>query len=84
MKIKQQSHTKMFVAVLGVLDTFRTLWQAITAFAIARADLAAAIDAIRAEQLKQSGTTTGVTENKRLARQALYSAAAVVGGAVAA
>ena len=84
MNIKQQAHTKMFVAVLGVLDTFKTVWQAIAAFASARNDLATAIDAIRAEELKQSGTTTGVTENKRLARQAMCSAAAVVGGAVAA
>ena len=84
MNIKQQTHTKMFVAVLGVLDTFKTLWQAVTAFATARNDLAAAIADIRAEELKQSGPTTGVTENKRLARQALCSAAAVVGGAVAA
>ena len=76
MNIKQQSHTKMFVAVLGVLDTFKTLWQAVTAFATARNDLAAAIADIRAEELKQSGTTTRVTENKRLARQAMCSAAA--------
>ena len=82
MNIKQQSHTKMFVAVLGVLDTFKTLWQAVTAFATARDDLAAAIADIRAEELKQAGVTTGVTENKRLARQAMCSAA-VVGGAVA-
>ena len=61
MNIKQQSHTKMFVAVLGVLDTFKTLWQAVTAFATARNDLSAAIADIRAEELKQSGPTTGVT-----------------------
>ncbi len=73
----------MFVAVLGVLDNFKTIWQAVTAFASAHDALAAAIAAIRAEELKQSGTTTGVTQNKRLARQAMCSAAAVVGGAVA-
>ena len=37
----------------------------------ARAGLAAAIADIRAEELKQSGTTTGVTQNKRFARQAM-------------
>lgn len=84
MNIKQQTHTKMFVAVLGVLDSFKTIWQAVTAFTSARGALAAAIDAIRADELKQSGTTTGITENKRLARQAMCSAAAIVGGAVAA
>ena len=84
MNIKQQAHTKMLVAVLGVLDSFKTIWQAVVAFASARDALAAAIADIRAEELKQSGTTTGVTENKRLARQALCSAAAIVGGAVAA
>jgi len=84
MNIKQQAHTKMLIAVLGVLDSFKTLWQAITAFATARDNLAAAIDAIRAEELKQAGLTTGVTENKRLARQAMCSTAAVAGGAVAA
>ena len=26
MNIRQQTHTKMFVAVLGVLDNFKTLW----------------------------------------------------------
>ena len=84
MNIKQQAHTKMLVAVLGVLDSFKTIWQAVVAFASAHDALAAAIAAIRAEELKQSGVTTGVTENKRLARQAMCSAAAVVGGAVAA
>ena len=84
MNIKQQAHTKMFVAVLGVLDNFKTIWQAVVAFTSARAALAAAIADIRAQELKQSGTTTGVTENKRLARQAMCNVAAVVGGAVAA
>lgn len=84
MNIKQQAHTKMFVAVLGVLDNFKTIWLAVAAFASARAALAAAIADIRAEELKQSGTTTGITENKRLARQAMCNAAAIVGGAVAA
>lgn len=83
MNIKQQAHTKMFVAVLGVLDKFKTIWLAVTAFAGARDALAAAIDAIRAEELKQVGTTTGFTENKRLARRAMCHAAAIVGGAVA-
>ena len=35
-------------------------------------------------KLKQAGITTGVTENKRLARQSMCAAAAVVVGAVAA
>jgi hypothetical protein len=83
MNIKQQAHTKMFIAVLGVLDSFKTIWTAVTAFVTARNALASAIDDIRAEELKQSGTTTGITQNKRLARQAMCSAAAVVGGAVA-
>lgn len=74
----------MFVAVLGVLDNFKPIWQTVTAFASARDALATAIDAIRAEELKQSGTTTGATENKRLARRAMCSTAAIVGGAVAA
>ena len=84
MNIKQQSHLKMLVAVLGVLDKFKSFWQAITALATARNDLSAAIDAVTAEELKQAGTTTGITENKRLARQALCHAAALVGGAVGA
>src|ERR1700691_5073039 len=83
MNIKQQAHTKMFIAVLGVLDSFKTIWQGVVAFASAHDALAAAIAAIRAEELKQSGTTTGITQNKRLARQAMCSAAAAVGGAVA-
>ena len=74
----------MLAAVLGVLDKFKPVWQAITAFATARNDLAAAIDAVNAGELKQASVTTGITENKRLARQALCSAAAVVGGAVGA
>jgi len=73
----------MFVAVLGVLDNSKTVWQTATAFAGARDALAAAVAVIRAEELKQSGTTTGITQNKRLARQAMCSTAAVVGGAVA-
>jgi hypothetical protein len=27
MNIKQQAHTKMFIAVLGVLDEFKAEWQ---------------------------------------------------------
>ena len=73
----------MFVAVLGVLDNFKTVWQAVTAFVTARNALSSAIDDIRAEELKQSGTTTGITQNKRIARQAMCASAAVVGGAVA-
>jgi tryptophan synthase alpha subunit len=73
----------MFIAVLGVLDNFKSIWQAVTAFTSARNALAAAIADIRAEELKQSGTTTGITENKRLARQAMCTSAAIVGGAVA-
>ena len=83
MNLKQQTHTKMFVAVLGVLDNFKTLWITVVAFASARAALAAAIADIRAQELKQAGVTTGVTENKRIARQAMCRAAAIVGGAVA-
>jgi hypothetical protein len=83
MNIKQQAHTKMFIAVLGVLDSFKTVWQTVVAFADAHDALAAAIAAIRAEELKQSGTTVGVTINKRLARQAMCTSAAMVGGAVA-
>jgi hypothetical protein len=82
--IKQQSHLKMLVVVLGVLDKFKTIWQAVAAFATARNDLSAAIDAVNAQELKQAGLTTGITQNKRLARQALCNAAALVGGAVAA
>ena len=74
----------MFIAVLGVLDSFKSVWQAVTAFASARNALSAAIDDIRAQELKQAGLTTGITENKRVARQVLCAAAAVVGGAVAA
>jgi hypothetical protein len=36
MNIKQQAHTKMFIAVLGVLDSFKTIWTAVTAFVTAR------------------------------------------------
>ena len=84
MNINQQTHTKMFVAVLGVLDNFKPLWQGVAAFGIARNGLAAAVEDIRAQELKQAGVTPGVTENKRLARQAMCDAAAIVGGAVAA
>ena len=84
MNIRQQTHTKMFIAVLGVLDNFKTVWQATIAFANTRAALAAAIEAIRAEELKQAGTTRGISQNKRIARQTLCVSAAIVGGAVAA
>ena len=83
MNIIQQSHLKMLTAVLGVLDSFKTVWLTVVAFAGAHDALAAAIAAIRAEELKQSGTTVGYTQNKRLARQAMCMSAAVVGGAVA-
>lgn len=74
----------MFGAVLGVLDSFKTLWQGVLAFTGARVSLATAIADIRAQELKQSGTTTGITENKRHARQAMCLSAAIVGGTVAA
>ena len=36
MNIKKQAHLKMLAAVLSVLDKFKPVWQAITAFATAR------------------------------------------------
>ncbi len=84
MNIKQQSHLKMLIAVLGVLDKFKTIWQAITALATARDALSDAIDDVNAQELKQASVITGITENKRLARQAACNTAAIVGGAIAA
>lgn len=84
MNIKQQAHLKMLIAVLGVLDKFKALWDAIPAFISARKDLSAAIDAVNAEELKQASVITGITDDKRVARHALCKSAAIVGGAVAA
>ena len=67
-----------------MLDKFKTIWQAVTGFGTARDSLSAAIDDVNAEELKQAGIITGITENKRLARQAMCDAAAIIGGAVAA
>ena len=74
----------MLIATLGVVDNFKSVWQAIIAFVTARDDLAAAIDNIRAQELKQSTSTVGVTQDKRTIREAMCNAAAMVGGAVAA
>jgi hypothetical protein len=74
----------MLIATLNVLDAFKSVWQAIVAFATARDEFSTAINNIRAQQLKQSTTTTGVTQDKRTVREAMCSAAAMVGGAVAA
>lgn len=79
----QQIHAKIFIAVLGVLGNFKTIWQIVEAFASARNAPSVAACDIRTEELKQSGTT-GISENKRLARQAMCSAAAVAGSPVAA
>ncbi|MEY4385106.1 MAG: hypothetical protein RLY20_389 [Verrucomicrobiota bacterium] len=84
MSIKQQAHLKMLIAVLGVLDKFKALWQAIPAFLNGRNDLSAAIDAVNAEELKQAGITTGITENKRIARKAMCDSAIIVAGAIGA
>lgn len=74
----------MLIATLGVVDNFKSVWQAIIAFVTARDDLAAAIDNIRAQELKQSTSTVGVTQDKRTIREAMCNAAAIVGGAIAA
>ncbi len=84
MNTKQWSHLKMFIATLLVVDKYKQLWSAIVAFVTARNDFAGAIDEIRAQELKQSTATTGVTANKRKSRDAMCRAAAVVGGALAA
>lgn len=84
MEIKQQTHLKMLITTRDVLDNFKTLWLAIVAFVTARAAFGAAIDNIQAQELKQSGTTTGTTEDKHTARVDMCNAAAMVGGAVAA
>jgi len=84
MRLIQETHLKMLIATLGVVDSFKSIWQAIVAFATTRDDLAAAIDNIRAQALKQSASTVGATEDKRSLRDAMCNAAAVVGGAVAA
>jgi hypothetical protein len=81
---KQQTHLKMFIATLLVVDKFKPLWSAIVAFANAREALGGAIDEIRAQEMKQSTATTGVTANKRKSRDAMCRATAVVGGALAA
>lgn len=83
MNIRQQAHTKMFSAVLGVMDKYNPVWINSSAFVDAHDGLNDIINNIRDEELKQSGKTTGVTENKRTARTAMCAAAAVVGGAVA-
>jgi hypothetical protein len=74
----------MLITTRDVLDNFKTLWSAIVAFVTARADFGTAIANIQTLELNQSGTTTGTTEDKHLARAAMCGAAAVVGGAVAA
>lgn len=74
----------MFIATLGVLDQYNNIWQAVSAISTARGKLAAVVSDIRAAELKQSTPTTGVTENKRLARRAMCQSAALVAGAVAA
>jgi hypothetical protein len=84
MNSKQQSHFKMFVATLGVLDLFQTTRQEIADFLAARNALAGALEDIRTGQRQQAGVTTGVTADKRQARWELCQAAALVGGAVAA
>lgn len=84
MNIKQQAHLKMLIAVLGILDKFKTLWQTVVGLASARDALAAAIDDVNDQELKQANVITGIAENKRVARQAACNAAAVVAGAVAA
>ncbi|MFZ0825797.1 MAG: hypothetical protein WAO02_00085 [Verrucomicrobiia bacterium] len=81
---KQQTHLKMFIATLLVVDKFKQLWSAIVAFVNARDAFAEAIDNIRAQEMKQSTATTGVTANKRKSRDAMCRAAAMVGGALAA
>lgn len=84
MEIKQQSHLKMLITTRDVLDSFKNLWSAIVAFVTARADFGAAIANIQTLELNQSSVTTGTTEDKHAARAAMCSAAAIVGGAVAA
>ena len=49
MTSKQQTHLKMFIATLLVVDKFKQLWSAIVAFANARDAFADAIDNIRAQ-----------------------------------
>jgi hypothetical protein len=84
MNIKQETHLKMLIASLGVIDNNKPVWKDVAAFSTARDDFESAIDNVRAQELKQSTTTTGVTLDKRTAREAMCSAAAIVGGAVAA
>lgn len=74
----------MLITTCDVLDNSNTLWQAIPAFAGARADLGTAITAVQQEELKQADTTTGGTLDKRACRAAMCAAAVIVGGAVAA
>jgi hypothetical protein len=84
MNIKQETHLKMLIATLGVIDNNKPVWKDVAAFSTARDDFESAIENVRAQELKQSTSTTGVTQDKRTAREAMCSAAAVVGGAVAA
>jgi hypothetical protein len=83
MDAKQQAHVKMLITTSDVLDANQPLWVSIVAFGTARTGLGTAITNIQNEELKQAGTTVGGTEGKRVARQFMCDASAVVGGAVA-
>lgn len=84
MNKRLKAHAKMFGVSAGILDKNKPLWQDVIAMVQARTNLGKILESIADEELKQAGSTRGITIDKRVQRRAMCLTAATVAGAVAA
>src|ERR1041384_3472866 len=82
MNAVHENTLNMGMSVEALLKQKQTLWQDVPAIVAAVARLSASIKQINSLSQSLNGGTTGVTEDKKLARKAMASTTEVVAGAV--
>ncbi len=82
MNTKQFNKLNMYQAVEGICDASPTVWQPLQAFADAYTDLKTRVTNIQTFAQSQSQDTSGVAQDKQVARQAMCAAALSISGAI--
>ena len=82
MDTKQLNKLTMYLAVEGICDDTTPSWQTVQAFADAYADLEARVTNIQTFAQSQTQKVTGITQDKKAAREAMCAAALPVANAI--
>lgn len=84
MKVKDENKLGMLGTVETILETNRSIWEALPAFVTAADALSEHIETIDSLAQSGNGNTTGLTADKRTARDTMTAATLEIAGAVAA